>query len=375
MITAQQQEAIDAVAQHGSQRAAARALGINGKSLRSRLERAARWEEADPALKNAANAIGTNFIPRRAWTKTDKHGNTTYSVESVAEGVEDDKPSPLELMREAFNDIPKTPAIIAPPVKELGKVALFPHGDWHFGSYVTADQAGADYNREIAMDRLNGGFAKCMGAIQPCETAIILNNGDFHHADMDNRDATPRHGHRLKVEGTSHENIRLTTHASIGLIDLALKKHGNIIYRANPGNHDENVPSALGLALAIRYANEPRVTVEDTENHTWVFHKGQLFIATNHGHGQPPAKFAPNLPTRYPDQFGKSRGWYYISSHFHNREDVTVNGIRCIRLPALCAIDGHGAQLGFTDTAGMSAMVFDEADGSMPVSLDISFTV
>jgi len=51
MITADQQAAIDAVAEHGSQRAAARALGINGKSLRSRLERAAVAGSAERAAR------------------------------------------------------------------------------------------------------------------------------------------------------------------------------------------------------------------------------------------------------------------------------------------------------------------------------------
>jgi len=63
---AQKREALEAVAEHGSIAAAARALGIPENTFRHRFHLARR----DPAISGAMQAVNTGLVPSVAWIKT-----------------------------------------------------------------------------------------------------------------------------------------------------------------------------------------------------------------------------------------------------------------------------------------------------------------
>lgn len=268
----------------------------------------------------------------------------------------------LERIRDAFDDIPPAPFIAKPEVVKERSVAFFPHADWHLGSVASADHVGRPYSRDIAVERLKDGFSQCLAAIPPSETAIILNNGDLTHTNSD-RDETDRSKHRLKVEGTHHDNIRLAIQSTIWLIDTARETHENVIYTARPGNHDGLTPTFLTAALEQRYRDDGRVTIETDQRETWVWQRDRLFLSAHHGHGLKPEKFCANIPARFKREFGVSDYWYFFTGHLHNREEHTYGGINHRQLPALCSIDSYGDGMGFADTAGMCAMRFDTFDG------------
>ena len=356
-------EALQALSEHGNKTAAAHALGINRHTYRSRLLVAeARGLHLSDGIRGAMqNAKITPGEAQGGWI-VNVDPETGSRVSTRWKMPEQNAETLMETIREAFSDIPASPFIAKPQVVKKRSVAFLPHSDWHLGSVVSADHVGKAYNQKIAVERLKDGFSECMGAIPPSEVAIILNNGDLTHTNSD-RDETDRSKHKLKVEGTHHDNIRLALHSTIWMIDYALETHGEVIYTARPGNHDGMTPTFLTPALEQRYRNEPRVKIETDQRETWVWQKDRLFLSAHHGHGLKPAQFCANLPARFKREFGVSDYWYFFTGHLHNREEKTYGGITHRQLPAVCSVESYADGMGFADTSGMCAMRFDTFEG------------
>lgn len=344
-----------------SQRATAKAMGLGRHAVSHRLRRAKeRGLLDDPAIQQAKAAVGTKLTPTLAWAKTKNPDGTSYSVLMRPE------PLPVEDMvdriRNALEDLPAAPSIVQSERGKAGKIAFFPHQDVHMGVDVTEDYAGQDYNPDEAYRRMTEGFAEIHATIAPCETAIILNNGDLTHAN-DNRDVTYKNQHRLKVKGSHRDNVSLCVTATCWQIEMALTRHDRVMYRANAGNHDPNTADYMALVLAQRYRDNPRVKIVDSQRGLWHFQQGQLFLAAHHGHDIKPQKVAADLPTLLPSEFGRSRHWFFFTGHRHHEHKAIVNNIVWWQLPSVCSLDQHAADLQYKDTSTLRAMMFCERGG------------
>ena len=356
-------EALDLVQEHGTLSAAARAIGMSRETLQSRYNVAVRRGlNLSPGVRETIRRANLNPTEARGGWKHiyDDEGKKIEAVRWAAGEVSAE--DMLDKIREAFDDVPTAPYIAKPEVVRERSVAFLPHADWHLGSVVTSDHVGRDYNRKIAVERLKDGFSQCMGAIPASEVAIILNAGDLTHTNSD-RDETDRSKHKLKVEGTHHDNIRLAIESTIWMIDRARETHGEVIYTARPGNHDGLTPTFLTPALEQRYRDDPRVTIETDQRETWIWQRDRLFLSAHHGHGLKVEKFCANIPARFPRQFGVSDHWYFFTGHLHHRTENTYGGITHRQLPPVCSIDAHGDGMGYADRPGMSAMRFDTVEG------------
>ena len=360
----QLREAAALVKEHGTVSAAARAAGIPVETMRNRYDKAQRggFHLPDGMQESMAAANLDGMTIDGGWIITDADGKLVKRSTRYSQKGQDDPATMLELMRAAFSDIPAAPPIIQSEHSQAGKIAFFPQSDVHLGVEITSDRGGVDYNPDIAMERMKDGFSQTHAAIPPCETAIILDNGDLTHANCD-KDATPRSDHRLKVTGSHRRNLALSTTAKAWQIDMALQRSDRVIYRSNRGNHDPNTPDAVALALHHRYHNEPRVTIDQSERETWIYQQGQVFLSAHHGHGIKPEKLAANIPPNFPLEFGASRFWYLFTGHLHNPRQDTFGAFAWFQLPAICSMDQHSADMGYTDTAAMRAMMFCERGG------------
>lgn len=359
-LTEAQQAAVDAMAKHGNQRDACAELGISQSTLSETLKRARQRQDVDPAIAESMSAVGTGLVPALAWAKTKSKDGTSYSV--LLKPEQDGGESQAEKIRNILADLPPAPPIIQSEKSAAGKVAFFPHSDVHIGVDIDGDRGGRDYTPEIAVQRMKDGFAQCHAAIPPCETAIILNNGDLTHAN-DDRDVTFKSQHRLKVKGSHRSNLRLATMATAWQIDMALTRSERVIYRPNRGNHDPNTPDTLTIALSLYYANNPRVTIDTSEREIWIFQRGLLFLSAWHGDKRKPEDVCKDIPPNFPAEYGASRFWYGFTGHFHGPKQGVLGGIHWWQLPSVCSMDQHSADANYTDDAAMRAMMFCERGG------------
>lgn len=359
-----QRDVLDAFREGKSLRQIARDTGRCESTVRELYHRAMQWEKASSALCEAADALGADTPPRVAWKKTTPSGNVTWSA---MHSIREDAPTAGEIadaVRERLLDIPPAPSVVQMKEPEANKVNLFLTADWHFGASVTAEEAGRDYNREIAVDLLREGFAACHAAHPPGEAALVIWNGDTTHAD-NNLHRTPRKGHPLMVEGTHHQNLLTAEENADWQIQMALEKHDEVIFAAKPGNHDPNSPAVLTAGMRARYRHDPRVTVIEDEDPFYCFQRNRLFIVAHHGDGQKPEKMAATIPYRFRREHGRSDFHFFFTSHKHHSASDVFGGIHWYQTPALCRIEQHASHMGFGDTSGMMSMSFDHEHGTV----------
>jgi hypothetical protein len=363
----QYREAVDAVERNGGNTSAAgRELGLDRRTVGDRLTRG---KELGFHLSEGARAsmhsAGMNGVEVQGGYKyvLDDEGRKLETVRWSAPKQAIAAEDMLERIRSAFEGITPAGPIKSPDHVKADSLAFLPHADIHIGMVATADQTGGrDYNRQIASDRFKYGVSSCLAFTPPSHTALILNAGDLLHAN-DDRDVTPRSGHKLKVEGSHHSNFDLSVQLTVYKIDLALQRHANVVYRAIPGNHDPNIPGPLSVALRAYYRNEPRVNVIVSEDEFWQFNWGNVFLSGSHGHNRKPKDACGVLPGKFSKAWGEATEWHYITAHLHNYETALYGSVRHHQLPSVCSIDTHSAWAPYPDTAGMMAMVFNKKGG------------
>ena len=108
-MTPAQREAMDAMAEHGSQRAAAQALGISRRALRERLHFAQKWLDAPEGQKAATEAAGLDIgTARHGWRVIPREDGGRDSVFWKAEDAAPDPPEPVD--RYLDGHVPSAPA-------------------------------------------------------------------------------------------------------------------------------------------------------------------------------------------------------------------------------------------------------------------------
>jgi hypothetical protein len=357
-------EALDALARNNDNYAdAARELGIVYTTLYSRVKKAKeRGLHLSSGAQNAMQSAGLNGAEAKGgWIHNydaatgNKTGTTRWSApvddpashESVAEKI-----------AATLSGIIAIPEIIMGSRPREDVVNLFANSDFHLGAVMPAGKGHRAYNREIAVERVKAGFSELHGSLSPADTAIVLDNGDRLHAN-DDRDVTVKSGHRLKVEGSHGSNFLLGLETSIWQIEMALTTHNEVIYHANPGNHDPNIPQPLLVALQMRYLNNPRVKIETEESHLSIFQRGRVFISSHHGHGQKPPALAASIQHTFRQQYGVSDFHYLYTGHLHSEKSDTFGGMQWTQLPSIVSTTQYEEEMGFTDTSGIYGASFD----------------
>lgn len=360
-MTPDQQEVYDLHQSGVSLREISRRHNRNYSATQRLYERAKKWAALDPYIAGGLEQYGVKDLAgvSGGWLiKGDGEGGRLSLRFETAKEKEDW----IGKIAAAFENIPAAPPIIQSENTAQGKIGFFPQTDVHLGVDITAEEGGRDYTPEIAVERMKDGLSQTMAAIPPCETSIILDNGDLTHADND-QDETPRNRHRLKVKGPHYLNLDLSVNAKIWQVEMALQRSERVIYRSNGGNHDPSTPSVMHIGMKQRFRDNPRVTIDDGLRETWVYQRGKVFLAAHHGHGIKPQKLVAELPPNFPEEYGRSRFWYSFFGHTHDPVYYVVSGIHVYGLPSICPLDQYAADMGYSDSSAMRAMMFCENNG------------
>lgn len=368
LTTEQFQQALDLYDEHGSEAKAADAHGISRGAFSNRLRQARKWQDKQglhlpSGMRESMKVADLDGVTiDGGWIMTDENGNVVKRSTRYSQKTEVVTEEVLGKISAAFESIPAAPPIVQSEHSIAGKIAFFPQSDVHLGVEVTADRGGRDYSPDIAMERMRDGFSQAHASIPPCETAIILDNGDLTHAN-DDKDQTPRSGHRLKVTGSHRKNLDLSVTAKAWQIDMALQRSERVIYRSNRGNHDPNTPDTVGIALKQRYRDEPRVTIDDSERDMWVYQRGLIFLSAWHGDKRKAEAVCQDIPPNFPVEFGAAKFWFGFTGHFHGPKQGVHGGIHWFQLPSICSMDQHSSDANYTDDAAQRAMMFCERSG------------
>lgn len=349
--TVRQIEYLEAIEQHRSGRKAAKALGINPRTLEKSLQ----------SLRRKAAIQG--YSPDHAMTHTVPDGYSVRGVSTLydAEGVvrsqwvksgADDERRAL-MMREACEamagELPRLEPVPAPSLTHDCLCNLYTLTDAHVGMLSWAPETGGDWDLKIAEATLTGCFEHMVNSSPQAKTAIVSQLGDFLHFDGGSGmvPVTPLHGNVLDADGRFSKMVQTAIRILRRVIGYALDRHEKVIVLMAEGNHDMASSVWLRAMFQALYENEPRVQVVDSEMPYYVLQHGKTMLAFHHGHlsknGQLPILFA----AQFPQIWGATTKRYAHTGHRHHAEEKEHSGITVTQHPTLAARDAYAARGGW----------------------------
>lgn len=379
MRTPRQLEAIEALRRHGSAVAAAKEMrlsraGFGGLLANAKLtpeEKAELYTGAalsvsrarDPAVDDAMKAVGTGLVPSVAWIKT-KPTNDAPGFSVMLRPQETTPEDVAERIRAALEGMTPADPVQPPAHVDDDLMTVYPIADAHIGMMAWGKETGEDYDTSIAVDRLRQWIARAVDASPASAEAVILDVGDLTHAD-DQTNQTPRSKHVLDVDTRHFRTLEMTICALGYAVEYALRRHARVTVRILPGNHNLTSYMAVMFALAERYRNEPRVTVQKVPGEFFVHRFGDCLIAAHHGHGGKPERMVLFLADEYASEWGQTRHRFLFTGHLHHLKAADIGGCQWEQLRAVTARDAYSVGNAYTARAQLQAITLHRQRGEV----------
>lgn len=202
---------------------------------------------------------------------------------------------------------------------------VFPLGDPHIGMFSWSPETGNNFDLKIAEDNLFAAVDQLVGLAPPAKRALVVNLGDFFHADGKGNMTTG--GTPVDVDGRWAKVISVGIRVMRRIIDRCLEKHDEVHVVCEIGNHDAHMSVLLSLCLAQFYENEPRVFIDTSPAKFHWFRFGQNLIGITHG-DTTKAKDLPGIMAcdRAAD-WGETQHRVFLCGHVHHETVKEYPGV------------------------------------------------
>lgn len=357
--TPRQAQFIDALIEHGTLGAAATALGIASPSNISDAIRVVKKKAARDGYAPGHFADGVAPGYRMGKVTVQRGPNGVERVWERQHPAEDS----LDMIRKAMEACIADAATPLPRVKppkrfDADLLTVIPMGDPHFGLLTWAKEVGEDFDLKIAEQVTFDAVDRLCALTPASETAMLLNLGDFFHAD-NSSNRTPRGGNALDVDSRFQNIADVGFRALVRCIRRMLEHHGKVIVRNNRGNHDPHQAFMLSLALNGMFHNEPRVHVEMTPASFYYYRWGKTLIGSTHGDGAKLADLPMIMANDAPMDWAASIWRVWHCGHFHHDQVKDAIGCRIETHRTLATGDAWHRHEGYRSFRDMKAIVYD----------------
>jgi hypothetical protein len=365
--TEHQNKCVDAVNEHKSFSAAARALGIGRTTVQDAIfgleKKAALCGYApghgmthpapDPFIvKGVSTLYDDKGEIRQQWVKTKL--DESKAVEVIKDFI-------TSLVSEAKG---LSPLVDAPQTSNADLLAVYPFGDPHFGMYAWAKECGDDFDLEEAERLTLGAVDSLVASAPPAGVALLILLGDVFHAN-DQTNVTPGHKHQLDVDSRYPKVILSGIKTFRHAILRALEKHPKVKVWIKPGNHDPQAIWALAFTLMAYFENNSRVEIDINPSKFSFYKFGKVLIGSTHGdtvkHGQLPNLMAADIP----EDWGATKHRYWYTGHVHHTSVSEFPGVVCESFRTLAAKDAYAAGHGYRAGRDMRCIVHHKDFGEI----------
>jgi UDP-2,3-diacylglucosamine pyrophosphatase LpxH len=363
--TVRQLEYVEAIEQHGSLSAAARALGVARGSMQDSLRHLKKRAAQRDGTLHRSQTVPDGYTIKGSSTYFDKDGNpagqwlkTTVDTQRQA-----------ELMRAAVAALSKdvagmAPIVAAPATTNADLLAVYPLGDPHFGMYAWAKETGDDFDLKTARRLTMGAVDRLVSSAPAAETAIILPLGDIFHAN-DQTNQTPAHKHQLDVDSRFVHVLQVGIETFRHCILRALEKHSRVVCRFVSGNHDPQAVWALAFTIAAYFDKEPRVEVDLSPSAHWFYRFGKVLIGATHGDKSKAEQLLGVMACDRAEDWGQTRHRYWYCGHVHHSSVKEFPGVTVETFRTLAASDAYAAGHGYRAGRDMRAIILHREHGEV----------
>ena len=375
---------------------ASEALGVsNRKALASRLTRlrsqAERGEYGTSpvmptfAIKSVSTQIGPDGKTQKEWIKQAPQAGEAFEVpeghrikgiSALVDGADrtvlkwvktksDNADFVIDALKATFDAYKgRAEPVPAPEHSNADLLTVYPIGDYHLGMYCWSEDAGADWDLNIAERTLRSTMSDLVSSAPAAETGLVLSLGDFFHMD-DSSNRTPASGHALDVDTRRAKVLQVGVKLLIDCVELALAKHEKVIVRCLAGNHDPATTPALNIALWAFFHSNPRVEVDCGPSKFFYHQFGAVMIAATHGDACKMSDLPGVMASSQPQKWGASSFRYGYTGHVHHKAQICkeINGVICESFQVLPPADAWHSGMGYGAGRSMQAITHHRDTG------------
>lgn len=245
---------------------------------------------------------------------------------------------------------------------ELLTVYVIP--DLHLGMLAHKGECGENYDLKIAAAMVARELARLMQMAPPSRHAVLLFLGDFFHQN-DQKNATPRSGHTLDVDGRWRRVYGVGARVAIGAAKAVAERHERVEIAFLPGNHDEDAALTLAVALELYFEGSDRVSVAAGSGIHWFRRFGRCLLGASHGHTMPPDRMAMMLATDRARDWGETEHRHFFFGHIHHGSAKEVGPVRVESFTSPAAKDAYAAAGGYRSSRALNAVTFHAERGEI----------
>ena len=361
------QNAVDAVAAHGTISAASRALGIPRATLHTRLAIAHRkgfepkcqallvGDKAAPgpgmALRGTSTLYGEDGVAKLQWVKTSADQQRLEEAQRAA----------LAAMCE---EIKPLPVVKAPRHLDKDLATLYTMTDCHVGMLAWDKETGADWDLGIAEDKLTSTLFQMIAAAPASQVGILNQLGDFLHFDS-LVPMTPTNHHILDADSRYQKVVQVAVRILRRVIGAMLEKHAKVHVEMKEGNHDPAGSVWLRVMFAELYKNNSRVSINLSPNPYTMLVHGTTLLGFYHGHLTKLAQLPILYAAQFPKEWGATEFRYIHTGHKHHVEEKEHPGVKVIQHPTLAAPDAYAARGGWLSKRQATSMTYHLTKGEV----------
>jgi predicted phosphodiesterase len=374
MTEALMQEALDAVAQYGTCKAAADAMGLPYNTLNARLQKARKsgLHLSEGMRQSMHDAKLDGMAIDGGWIITGPDGeiikrSTRYSAKVDSDA---DRAEALARIAAAFDGL-HTVAVPPPVAVDGDHMTVYPLYDMHIGMMAWGRETrGQDFDLNLMKSDLMQSIAKVMARSPDSGEALIILGGDTIHVN-DHFNETPASRHHQDADGRFEKIIDVAIEAISSAIEFVAQKHASVKVVVLRGNHDETSHVVLKAALKQRYRGTDHISFPvlhgwDKSEIFWIAF-GEVLVVAHHGDKMKPERLAMIAADKCP-YWSQTTFRVILTGHIHTFKVMDMPGATHYSLRAFAPPDAYGASFG--GVRGISAMTFDKLDGLVGTAHD-----
>ena len=285
------------------------------------------------------------------WVKTDREKEN--NIKAI-----------LETVQALKEDIPRQLPASIPTNCDTELLSCYVVTDYHMGQLSWGEETGDDWDLDIAEEMLVSWFQSAIASTPKANTAILAQLGDFLHADSI-LPITPTSGHILDADTRYAKVVRVVIRVLRQIINMLLEKHENVHVLLAEGNHDLSSSIWLRALFAEKYADDPRVTVDETHSPYYAFEWGDTSLFFHHGHKKKMKQVSGVFAGQYREIYGRTKYSYAHTGHMHH-VDVKEDQMMIVEQhPTLAAKDAHSSRGGYNSQRGANTITYHKRFGEV----------
>ena len=304
-------------------------------------------------VRGVSTLVGPDGEAKAQWVKTRQRERSRSEILA-------------ELIESLPETIPTRTGAIRPPSTSLDPdvLAVYPMGDPHLGMHAWAQEAGEDFDLSIAQRLMEDAIDELAAAEPRAETALVINLGDFFHAD-NQAGVTARSHHALDTDTRWAKVLGVGLAVMTYSVDRALANHKRVRVINEIGNHDDHSAIFLSVALDAYYRNEPRVEIDLSPSlfhwHEW----GAVLIGVTHGHTTKHGDLESIMAADQHEAWGRTKHRYWYVGHIHHTRKLEYRGCTVESFRTLAAKDAWHAGKGYRSGRDMNRIAIHREYGEI----------